>query len=71
MNTKTSNFNEQIQKSISERSFNKLTISKCSDKSSDLKKIVIRLIKLKDIDKLNFVYNYKTNHITKNYDINK
>ena len=49
----------------------KLVISKKRFKSSDLKKITISLVELKDGLNLNFLYTHNTQDITKNYDFNE
>jgi len=45
----------------------KLHLSNRRDKNSDLKSIIVSIVKLKKGFFLNFIYRYKTNDITKNY----
>jgi hypothetical protein len=58
-----------IEESIQNKKFVKLTLSKPSDKSSDLKNIYARKIQLKSIDTLTFTYRYATNDKTKNFSV--
>ena len=60
-------FIDRLAHLIENKDFVKLVISKKRNKSSDLKKITISIVKLKDGLKLNFIYTHNTKDITKNY----
>ena len=60
-------FIQQIQTGISQQSFIKMVIGNKRNKTAELKNIAIKLVALKDGNKLSFVYRYPTNEITKNY----
>ncbi len=49
----------------------KLILSNKRDKSSELKKIIVTIVKLKIGYRLNFVYRYNTKDITKNYNFDE
>jgi SAM-dependent methyltransferase len=53
--------------SLENDNFIKLIISKPRQKSSDLKKITIQVVEIKNENKLKFVFTHKTKDITKNY----
>ena len=60
-------FIDRLAHLIENKDLVKLVISKKRNKSSDLKKITISIVKLKDGLKLNFIYTHNTKDITKNY----
>ena len=62
-------FIQQIQTGISQQSFIKMVIGNKRNKTAELKNIAIKLVALKDDNKLSFVYRYPTNEITKNYPV--
>lgn len=62
-------FIKHINEAIENKSFAKLVISVPRSKSSELKKITIRLIEIKSESKLSFNYTNQTNDITKNFDL--
>ncbi len=55
---------------IKEKEFIKLVLGKYRGEDSQLKKIVIKQLIIKNEERLSFCYNYKTKDITKNYSIN-
>ncbi len=59
--------NNIIISSINNSSFFRLILSSPDNKSGDLNKITVRLIKIKDEPKLSFLYSHKTKDITKNF----
>ncbi|MFK5894242.1 MAG: SAM-dependent methyltransferase [Pseudomonadota bacterium] len=61
-------FFDKLTIMIENKQLIRLMLSNKKDKSSDLKNIVITLVKLKQGYRLNFVYRHNTNDITKNYD---
>lgn len=54
---------------IDDKELIKLNLSNKKDKSSDLKNIIMTIVKLKRGYRLNFVYRHTTKDVTKNYDI--
>ena len=58
-----------IQSSLSHTTFIKLTLAKYRGKESELERIMVKRVKIKDQDSLSFVYRYKTRDITKNYPV--
>lgn len=66
-NNKLSTFYNKLHEAIEEKQLVKLILSNKRDKNSDLKKIIIKIIELKNSYFLNFVYNHNTKDITKNY----
>ena len=69
MSLTIASFIQQIQTGISQQSFIKMVIGNKRNKTAEVKNIAIKLIALKDENKLSFVYRYPTNEITKNYPI--
>ena len=67
MNSHSSLFLEALQNNYSESTLLRVIISKPNDKSSDLLRVTIRSITIKNTLKLSFLYHYKTRDITKNY----
>jgi hypothetical protein len=61
-------FLESLSKSIDNKLFVKLTLSKRRLKSSDLVNVFIKAVELKSGMKLSFVYRHPTNDITRNFD---
>ena len=62
-------FQTKLQTFIEDKELIKLLLSSKRDKSSDLKNIIITIVKLKKGYHLNFVYRHNTKDITKNYEI--
>jgi SAM-dependent methyltransferase len=62
-----SQFLNLLQQNFEVGSFVKLTLSKTSDKSSDLKNIYIRPVDIKNELHYSFLYRYKTKDIVKNH----
>lgn len=62
-------FFQQIQSTLEADTFVRITLSKPYQKSSDLKKIRIKLAMIKKQPHLSFIYNHTTKDITKNYPI--
>ena len=60
-------FFDKLAAAIGNRDLIKLLLSAKRDKDSELKNIIITIVKLKKGYFLNFVYRYKTKDITKNY----
>jgi len=69
MSATISSLIQQIQSGISQQSFIKMVIGNKRNKTAELKNIAIKLVALKDDNKLSFVYRYPTNEITKNYSV--
>jgi SAM-dependent methyltransferase len=68
------NLIEELKKSIEDTSFVKLTLSKPTKKSKqsrDVKKVLVRPIKIKNRAKLSLIYRHPKVDITKNYDVPK
>ena len=64
-------FLEKLEFFANNKELIKLVVSNKQNKKSDLKKVIIKLIELKDELKFSFVYNYNTKDITKNFEINE
>jgi hypothetical protein len=60
-------FFDKLIFSLEHKEFAKLVISKKRDKNSDLNKITVSPVQLKEGFRLSFVYNYQNRDITKNY----
>jgi 2-polyprenyl-3-methyl-5-hydroxy-6-metoxy-1,4-benzoquinol methylase len=63
----TQQFFQEIEKSIKEDSFVKLTLSKPLSKSADLENVYLREVEIKKEKMISFTYRYKTNDQVKNY----
>jgi len=63
---KTEAFFEALTASLGDGSFIELLLTKHRGEESDLKRIIVRRIMLKDLPNLSFVYRYVTRDITKN-----
>ena len=59
-------FFTQIQAAFSAQSLQRLVLSKYQGDDAELERITIRPLKIKDELLLSFLYEYRTNHITKN-----
>lgn len=68
MNTKEDFFKE-IENSVSEDTFVRLTLSKNADRSATLKKVLIKLALIKKQLQFSFVFRHETNDVTKNFPI--
>ena len=64
-------FVDLYRSAFDKKDFVKLVISKPKQKSSDLKKITVQLVEIKDEVKLKFVFTHQTKDITKNYNIDE
>ncbi len=62
-------FKEKLNLSIDNQELVKLILNKIRNKSSDLKKITVKISKIKDQTKLSFIYTHNTNDKTKNFNI--
>ena len=62
-------FLQTCSNAFNEQQFQRLVLSKYKGEESELKRITIRPVLLKDQSLLSFLYEYKTNHITKNLTI--
>lgn len=69
--TGTEQFFTAIETSFNTDTFVRITLSKPYQKSSDLKKIRIKLVTIKQQPHLSFIYNHSTKDITKNFSIAK
>ncbi|MDA3860533.1 MAG: SAM-dependent methyltransferase [Melioribacteraceae bacterium] len=61
-------FLDRLESFIYNKELIKLILSNRKDKSSDLKNIIVTIVKLKVGYRLSFVYRHDTNDITKNYE---
>ncbi len=59
--------NETLSQSILNKKFVKLTLSKPVRKSDGLPNVYVRLVKIKEVEMLQFTYHYSTNDQVKNY----
>ena len=64
-------FFDKLSTFIDDKELIKLNLSNKKDRSSDLRNIIMTIVKLKRGYRLNFVYRYNTKDITKNYEINE
>ena len=60
-------FIKELSGSLENKTFVKLILSKPYEKSSDLKKVTVKIVEIKATAMLSFLYNHKTKDITKNY----
>ena len=68
MKENINDFFDRLAIIIADRDLIKILLSGKRDEKSDLKNIIVTIVKLKKGYFLNFVYRYKTKDITKNYD---
>ena len=66
-NSKLDNFFEKLTLDVEKKELVKLILSDKRNKTSDLKNIIVTIVKLKNGFFMNFVYRYNTKDITKNY----
>ena len=59
-------FFSHVQQAVDERKLERLVLSKYQGNEADLERVTIRPVLIKDEFLLSFLYQYKTNHITKN-----
>jgi len=59
--------NETLSQSVLNNNFVKLTLSKPVRKSDGLPNVYVRLVKIKEVEMLQFTYHYTTNDQVKNY----
>lgn len=64
-------FLQQLTGSLERNEFVKLTLSKPEKQAGDLKNVYVRLIKVKQSDKLSFTYRYQTNDQVKNFSLDE
>jgi len=62
-------FQEKLQFAVDNKELVKLILSKKRNKSSDLKKVTVKISKIKDETKLTFNYTHNTNDKTKNFNV--
>jgi SAM-dependent methyltransferase len=67
MNNHSSLFLEVLQKNYQENTLLRVLFSKTTSKDSELMRVTVRPVAIKNITKLSFLYHYKTQDITKNY----
>ena len=60
-------FINELTISLENKIFVKLILSKPYEKSSDLKKVTVKIVEIRSTEMLSFLYNHKTKDITKNY----
>jgi hypothetical protein len=68
-NTQLNTFFDKLQTSIDTKTIVKVLLTNKKDKTSDLKKLIITAIELKQGYSLNIVYRHNTKDITKNYEV--
>lgn len=61
------NLISELENSLKEQSFVKMSLGNYSGKELDLKAVFIKLVNIKNLPKLSFTYRYKTKDIVKNY----
>lgn len=69
--SKKDKFVDILKDTIDSKSIRRLTLVNKRDRTHELKKAIVRLVKLKAGERLSFTYRYPTNDITKNYKIPK
>ena len=62
---------DRLELSLSEDTFVRLTLSKPRDTSSDLKKLIVKYVFIKEKSHLSFTLRYARKDITKNYTLNE
>jgi hypothetical protein len=62
-------FCEQIQQAVEQKSLVKVSLGNYQGNEPALKNIYIRLVLIKNIEKLAFTFRYKTKDIVKNFDL--
>jgi len=60
-------FIQHLETSIERDNFVRFTLSKNKDQSSDLKKVLIKLVTIKNAAHLSFVYRHQRKDVTKNF----
>ncbi|MFK7809616.1 MAG: SAM-dependent methyltransferase [Saprospiraceae bacterium] len=65
------NILQKLRESIQEDTFVRLTLSKNRESKSDLRKVLIKLVNIKEQAHLSFVYRHQRKDITKNYELEK
>lgn len=68
-NSTLNSFIDKLQTALQQNSFIKIKFSKTIQKNDNLKKVIIRLVEIKNKLNLSFVYNYQTKDITKNFSL--
>lgn len=64
-----SSFIQQVLAGIQQQTFIKMVLGNKRNKTADIKNVVIKIVALKDGNKLSFVNRYPTNEVTKNFSI--
>ena len=67
MQNNLNEFIELVAKSIADQTFVKMSLGNYNGNELNLKNIYIKLIRIKETEKLSFTYRYKTKDIVKNY----
>jgi len=62
---------KELYNSIRDDDFARITLSKPTDKASEVKKIIIRMVLIKDKRHFSFVYRHPTKDITKNHTVSE
>ena len=62
-------FIQHIKNSLEQSIFVRLTLSRPVNKENDIKKVIVRLIKIKELDHLSFTLRHSTKDITKNFSV--
>jgi hypothetical protein len=70
MTSELEQFLEYITQTFNNESLQRVLLSKYQGNESDLERITIRPVKIKEQLLLSFLYEYRTNHITKNVTLN-
>src|SRR5687768_15523013 len=64
---KVTEFTNEIEKSLAEQNFSKLSLGNYRGAEENLKNIYLKRVLIKQEEKLSFTYRYKTRDITKNF----
>ena len=64
-------FIQHIKNSLEQSIFVRLTLSRPVNKENDIKKVIVRLIKIKELDHLSFTLRHSTKDITKNFSVDE
>lgn len=69
--TDVSSFIAHCQQAVTTDVFQRLTLSKYKGDEEQLTRITIRLVQIKEQKQLSFLYEYHTNHVTKNFTLDE
>lgn len=64
-------FLKNIKLAFNSGTFNKLKISRPTNKNDELREVIVRSVEIKNTTQLSFIYHYKIKDITKNFDIDE